>query len=247
MSWKIALAACVAIVFLVRQYSRDSKRQRSLRGGLFRDCMDLFPACKVIQDGLQFPVLTGRYKGFNIKLEPILDDMTIRKLPSLWLKVSLYAPVRFSGVFDLLVRPRGNEFYSPAFELPVEIKPPAGWPTDSMIRSDDPCCMPPEDALAKHMNLFDDLKMKELLITPRGVRLVYQCDQAERALYSVLRQCSFASSRLAPDLARRLLEAAISVYGSVAPEPTNVFVPEQKAVSEEESQRADLEQQVLVT
>ncbi|MGH6680420.1 MAG: hypothetical protein ACREDL_16170, partial [Bradyrhizobium sp.] len=196
---------------------------------------------------LQFPMLTGSYNGFDVKLEPVLDDMTIRKLPSLWLKVSLYAPVRYSGVFDLLIRPRGNEFYSPAFELPLEIKSPAGWPADAVIRSDDPCCMPPADELAKHLNLFDDPKMKELLITSRGVRLVYQCDQAERALYSVLRQCSFSNSRLAPDLARRLIEAAISVYGSVAPEPTHVFVPEQKATVEEESRCADLEQQVLMT
>lgn len=247
MSWKIALVACVAIIYLVRQYSRDRERQRSLRGELFRDCLDLFPACKVVQDGLQFPVLAGRYKGFNVKLEPVLDDMTFRKLPSLWLKISLYAPVRYSGVFDLLVRPRGNEFYSPAFELPVEIKPPAGWPADVVIRSDDPCCMPPADELAKHLNLFDDPKMKELLITSRGVRLVYQCDQAERALYSVLRQCSFANSRLSPDLARRLLDAAISVYGSVAPEPTHPFVPELKTAFEDELRDADLEPQVLTT
>lgn len=246
MSWKIALVACVAIVYLAHQYSRDRKRQRSLRGELFRDCMNLFSTCKVVQDGLLFPVLIGRYKRFNVKLEPVLDDMTIRKLPSLWLKVSLYAPVRYSGVFDLLVRPRGNEFYSPAFELPVEIKPPAGWPADAVIRSDDPCCMPPADELEKHLNLFDDPKMKELLITAHGVRLVYQCDQAERALYSVLRQCSFSSSRLSPDLARRLLDAAISVYGSVAPEPTQPFVPEAKAHFEEELRDADLEQ-VLMT
>jgi hypothetical protein len=156
--------------------------------------------------------------------------MTVRKLPSLWLKVSLYAPVRYTGIFDLLVRPRGNEFYSPAFELPVEVKRPEGWPADAIIRSDDPSRMPPAEALTDHLHLFDDPKMKELLIAPRGIRLVYQFDQAKRAHYAVLRQCHFAKRRLEPDLVRLLLEAAISIYQSVAAIPAQAVGARQQAL-----------------
>jgi hypothetical protein len=233
------LLACAAIVYLMHQYSRDRERQRSLRGAFFKDCMSLFPTCKVVQDDVQFPVLTGRYNGFAVKLEPILDDMTVRKLPSLWLRVSLYAPVPYAGVFDLLARPRGNEFYSPAYELPLEVRAPSGWPADAVIRSDDPEQMPPVATLAPHLHLFDDVKMKEMLVAGGGVRLVYQFDQAERAEYSVLRQSYFVKSRLTPDLARGLLEAATAIYQSVA------VVPAQTGTQAAEAEPGMRRQEVL--
>lgn len=216
MRWDILALGVAAILCLTWRYRRDRERQRKVRGGFFANCRALLELSEVTQDDVHFPVLTGRYDGLDVRLEPIVDDMTVRKLPSLWLKVSLIAPVRYAGAFDLLIRPRGTEFYSPAFDLPSEIRLPSGWPADAVIRSDDPAGMPPAETVAQHLHLFEDARMKELLIAPRGVRLIYQADQAERSKYAVLRQSEFSEGRLAPDLARRLLDAATSVYRSVA-------------------------------
>jgi hypothetical protein len=213
--WDILALGAAAILCLAWQYWRDRERQRKVRGAFFANCRALLERPEVTQDNLLFPVLTGRYEGLEVKLEPIVDDLAVRKLPSLWLKVSLIAPVRYAGAFDLLIRPRGTEFFSPAFDLPSEVRLPPGWPADAVIRSDDPASMPPAETLAQHLHLFEDARMKELLIAPRGVRLVYQADQAERSRYAVLRQSEFSEGRLAPDLARWLLDAATSVYRSV--------------------------------
>ena len=53
--------------------------------------------------------------------------------------------------------------------------------------------------------------MKELVITPRGVRLVYQAAQAERAEYLVLRQAHFTNNKADPALVRTLLDRAIAI------------------------------------
>jgi len=214
--WDIVTITVAAMLCLAWQYRRDRERMRRTRAGFFGECRALLERSTILQDDLQFPVLTGRYEGLDVRLEPMVDDMAIRKLPSLWLKISLMAPVRYAGAFDLLIRPRGAEFYSPAFDLPLEVRIPSGWPTDAVIRSDDPAEMPPAETVARHLHLFDDARMKELLIAPRGVRLIYQVDQAERSRYAVLRQSEFGEQSLAPDLARRLLDAARSVYRSVA-------------------------------
>jgi hypothetical protein len=66
------------------------------------------------------------------------------------------------------------------------------------------------------MHLFDDERMKELLVTRRGVRLVYQASQGERAYYMVLRQPEFGPARLPAELARRLLDEAIAILDSAA-------------------------------
>jgi hypothetical protein len=164
-------------------------------------------------------VLTGRYRGHEVRLEPIVDHMTMRKLPSLWLQVSLIAPVPYQGIFDLLVRPRGTEFYSPSIDLTHELRLPPGWPVDAALRSDDPARMPPLAVMAQHRYMFEDQRLKEMLVTPKGVRLVYQVQQAERAKYAVLRQIEFLDNALPPTLARRLLEATIAIRASLMTDP----------------------------
>ena len=65
------------------------------------------------------------------------------------------------------------------------------------------------------MHLFNDPKMKELVVTPNGVRLVYQAEEAERAHYMVLRHAKFTSSRLDKAIAKRLLDEAVALHNSM--------------------------------
>src|SRR5262249_25333507 len=156
-----------------------------------------------------------RYQGFDIRMEPVVDHMAARKLPSLWLKVSIVKPVSHRGVFDLLMRPQGLEFYSPSYALPHRVSLPSEWPKDAILCTNDAEAMPPLDAIQPHIHLFADPRMKELVIAPGGVRLVYQVDQGERSHYMILRQAKFAQTRLPRDLAEGLLDAAIKIYSSV--------------------------------
>jgi len=215
MRWDVLAVTAAALAGLTWLYRRDRERYRRLRGGFFALCLDLFERYRVVQDDVDFPVLTGRYRGHEVRLEPIIDHLTMRKLPSLWLQVSLIAPVPYQGIFDLLVRPRGTEFYSPSSDLPYELRLPPGWPADAQLRSDDPARMPPLETMAQHRYLFEDPRLKEMLVTPKGVRLVYQVQQAERAKYAVLRQIEFTDYTLAPSLARRLLEATLAIRRSL--------------------------------
>ncbi len=217
MRWDVAVAAAAALICLTWLYRRDRRRHGERRGAFFNDCLSLFEQYRVTQDDIYFPVLEGRYQGYTFRLEPIVDHVVFRKIPSLWLKITLVAPTRYRGVFDLLMRMQGSEFYSPFGELPERVTVPAGWPADAAIASDDPQAMPPLDVMAPHIRAFGDPRMKEMLVTPRGVRLVYQAEQAERVHYMVLRQIEFAAERLSAPLARALLNATVELYRSVAP------------------------------
>jgi hypothetical protein len=62
---------------------------------------------------------------------------------------------------------------------------------------------------------FDDPRMKELVITPLGVRLVYQAAQGERADYLVLRQARFTQAKVEAGLVQSLLDRAIAVAAAV--------------------------------
>jgi hypothetical protein len=209
-------ALLLALVALTWLYRRDAQRQRLQRAALFSRCLDLFQTYRVTQQGADFPQLAGTYRGFPIRLEPILDTVAWRKIPSLWLKVTVLAPNPQTGVLDFLVRPQGVEFYSLSDELPHRVRVPEGWPQHAILCTDDIARMPRLELIAQHMALFEDPKMKELLITPKGTRLVRQLWQAQRTEYLVLRQARFSGVHIEAALVECLMNAAIEISASLS-------------------------------
>jgi hypothetical protein len=196
-------------------YRRDARRQRQQRAALFAQCLELFQTYRVTQQGADYPTLEGTYRGLRVRLEPILDTVAWRKIPSLWLKVTVFAPNPQAGVLDFLVRPQGAEFYSPSETLPEQLRIPQGWPQHAILCTDDRARMPAVELITPHMAVFEDPKMKELLITPKGVRLVWQIWQAERAEYLVLRQAKFSGTEMDAAPVKHLLNAAIGISATL--------------------------------
>jgi hypothetical protein len=110
-----------------------------------------------------------------------------------------------------LVRPQGCEFYSPSGEMALRLAVPQAWPQHAILCADRRETMPSLDRLTSHMTAFEDPRTKELVVTPRGVRLVYQAAQGERADYLVLRQAKFAAKQVDPRLVSALLDRVIAI------------------------------------
>ena len=87
--YDIAALCVVAAVALWLIYRRDRARTKAARAAYFDDCSSLFEDCRIVQEGTDFPILEGRHRGRLFRLEPVVDHMAVRKLPSLWVKVSL--------------------------------------------------------------------------------------------------------------------------------------------------------------
>jgi hypothetical protein len=218
MEFRYDVAAICALfgIALWLIYRRDRARKMAIRRAYFDDCRSLFETCRIVQDGTDFPVLDGQYRGHPIRLEPVIDHMAVRKLPSLWLMVSLFGEFPIAGTIDFLMRPQNTEFYSPSADLPISLPIPPDWPQHALLRTDIENSPPPVALLAPSMSFFGDERAKELVVTPRGVRIVYQASQGERAYYMVLRQPEFGDARLPKELALRLLEQVVAVYNSGA-------------------------------
>jgi hypothetical protein len=212
----VAAFCGVAIVVLAWVYRRDRAKLRALRGAVFAPAYPLFESYRVTQQSVDFPELRGRYRGYDFHVDALVDMVTFRKLPSLWLRVSLLAPVPFRGTLDIMVRAQNVEFYSPANDLDYAIEAPAGWPLGAIVKTDDPDGMPPAERVDPHMSFFAAPKAKEILITPKGVRLVYQVDQGTRAEYLVLRSANFASPQVTAEVMVDLLDRAIALHQDLA-------------------------------
>lgn len=199
-------------------YRRDREAVRRRRASMFNGVLPYLQEPRLEQDDVGFPVLRGRYRGYDCKVEPVADHIGFRKLPTLWLLVTVRGRIRYSGIFDFLVRPENTEFYSPAHALSCRIDIPAPWPQYAVLSSDRPEAMPPPGIMAPHMRLFDDVKAKELLVTPRGVRIVYLANQGTRSHYLVLRSVTFEDLIIPPETVCRVLDAAIAVHHDLSEE-----------------------------
>ncbi|MGE0146994.1 MAG: hypothetical protein AB7R87_06375, partial [Parvibaculaceae bacterium] len=161
------------------------------------------------------PQLVGRYRDLPVRLQPVIDTLAIRKLPSLWLLATIPEPLPLIATFDLMMRPSGPTTFSNFDHLPVTLDRLPDLPLYAVVRTDDAGHVLPHHVAAPHLDVFADARAKELLITPKGLRLVWQVAEADRARYGVFRQAEFGEVALDAQLVRDLLDRLIALRKSI--------------------------------
>jgi hypothetical protein len=213
--WQTILGSLLAIVLaalLLRQIISAARRRRAEPGRLFSE------AGAVLENPSISPFstagvheLTGRYRGYDVQVKLIADTLAVRKLPALWLMVTLPGPVPVTATLDLMMRPTGPTSFSNFDHLPFTVQAPPGFPDHAVIRSDDPARMLPPAIISGHLAPFHGTAGKELLITPKGLRMVMLMAEADRARYGVFRQADFGDAVLDPGQLTACLESLIAL------------------------------------
>jgi hypothetical protein len=155
---------------------------------------------------LGYPRLVGRYRELPVQVHPVIDTLALRRLPALWLLVTVQSALPISARFDLMMRPNAPTTFSNFDLLPATLQLPAGFPQGAVVRTDDPERVLPAHILMPHLDVLEDARAKELLITPNGVRLVWLLAEANRARYGVLRDADFGDVDLDPTILQDLLD-----------------------------------------
>jgi hypothetical protein len=185
---------------------RDAGRSRAAARAAYLDaCLPLLERAERRLEPTGFPRLTGAWHGRPFDLRALPDTLTFRKLPALWLMVTLPAPMPVAATLDILRRPTGGEVFSAFDRLPVAVATPPGLPPDAALRSDDPAGLPPAEVLAPHLAALSDDRAKELVISPRGLRLVWLAEEADRGRYLLFRDAEMGQSPLAAGVVTPLL------------------------------------------
>jgi len=211
--WSIVLAASIALVVLLTVMQRRTRRTlKQRRASLFTASHGILDNYRITQAGIDYPEMQATYRGHAFHVDEVVDTLTFRKLPVLWLRVSLLAPLPGMATFDILVRSQNVEFYSPSAELPHRLESRPGWPADAMVRTDNQGRLPELAVLDRHIAMFQAPEVKELLITPKGVRIVRLLDQAKRAEYLVMRQAEFENAQVPAALLRDLMDRTIALH-----------------------------------
>ena len=200
---------------------RDHRRLRASRRGLLDACVGALDEVRLSHGGDDFPRISGRHRGRKVAVELIPDTMTMRRLPQLWLQVTLIGRVPVRSGVAALVRPAGYEFYSLTSTFHHVLDPPPGFPFEVIVRGEDAGAEAVLGAAAHTMAaILSDRQVKEVAITRNGLRVIRQAAEGRRGEHLLLRQAVFDDAEVAGrDLLELLAEldrllSALAVAGT---------------------------------
>lgn len=211
--WGVLAIATAGVVFVLL---RRAQAGRAVRRGAFLDVAALlFERVRIETTATGFPRLAGRHEGADFDIQVVPDTLSVRKLPTLWVLVSLPGPLSVTGTLDVLLRPTGMETFTNFSRLPIQVQGPPGFPPDCAIRTDAPGPVPFADILHDVMAAVDTDRLKEILVTPAGVRLVFLAEEADRGRYLLFRDAEMGRDPLPPARLAPFLAAAQALRGAV--------------------------------
>ena len=213
--WQSILGSILALglaALLVRHVLTVMARQKAAPAILFGPVMDLLQGPR-IEPGASFGAhkLIGRYRDLPVQVQTIVDTLNVRKLPSLWLMVTVPEPLPLAATFDMMMRPSGPSTFSNFDNLPVTVERHPDFPDTAVVRTDDPDHVVPAHVIAPHLGSFKKTRGKELLISPKGVRMVFQLSEGDRVRYGVFRQAEFGDVALDKAQLRDILDRLIAL------------------------------------
>lgn len=222
MAGPVFLKACMSLTFALgaallalalwlgqAQWQATAAR-RAARAGYFDRLTTLFDRVVVQVQPSGFARMTGTRNGIAFDLQAVQDSLTFRKLPALWVMVTIAQPMPVAATLDVMARPTGTETFSHFATLSQGIERPAFLPEGIALRSDNAAAVSPV-FLAAHAGVFDDPRVKELVISPKGLRLVMLAEEADRGRYLLFRDAEMGHDPLDPARISGMLETLLAL------------------------------------
>jgi hypothetical protein len=213
-----AIPVAAAWLALWMHLRARAKRRALARAGFLDQVAPLFSNLRTEIAPSGFPRLSGWHEGELFDLQVVPDTLTYRKLPALWLLVTLPVPLPVRATMDVILRPCGTEVFSRFRDLPVQVAAPPGFPADCAVRTDDPGAMPDAALVGQHIAQLDQTRLKEVVVSPKGCRIVWLAQEADRARYLLFRDAELGTGALAPDTLLPLLSALCALRDDLLPQ-----------------------------
>lgn len=207
----LAAAVGATAVWLAWTTVQAHNARKTARASYFRAVEPVFSKITTRVEPTGFARMTAHFEDAAFDLQAIPDSLTFRKLPALWVMLTLPAPMPVKATLDIMARPAGNEPFSHFVNLPQSLPCPPSLPDGTGLRSDDATGVPPLELIAPHLAVFADPKVKELVISPKGLRLVILADEAERGRFLIFRDAEVGTSPLPTERLTPLISTLLAL------------------------------------
>lgn len=202
-----------AIAFLLIFGRHEARVAAAARRSIIEPSLDVLSETKAEIDICGFPKMEGKFKGRAFRVSLVPDTLTFRRLPQLWLDVTLKRNMpTINGRLAILVRQSGADYFSLTDHLHDRLAPPENFPDVCLIKGDGPGARYILDRIAPYVAaLLRDPKFKEIAITPRGIRIMRQLAEGKRGDHLILRQIVFEGARLDPEDLEDVIAAVLEI------------------------------------
>jgi hypothetical protein len=186
------------------------KARKAARAGYFDAVANLFDRVVVQVQPSGFARLTAHKGAHAFDLQVVQDSLTFRKLPALWVMVTLPETLPVKAKLDIMARPSGNEPFSKFSGLPHSLERPDFLPDFVALKSDNAAAVE-AGYLKGYGRIFDDPRVKELVISPKGLRLVILAEEADRGRYLIFRDSEMGAEPIGANRILPLLETILAI------------------------------------
>lgn len=188
--------------------------RKANRAGYFSQSAALLIDKREQRQPTGFTRIAGRYQGLTFDLQAVPDTLTFRKLPALWVMVTLTDPQPLAGETHIMARASGLETFSTYAQMPLEVALPASFPPDCTLRCTDAEALPPPEVMAKLARIFADPKIKEAVLSPKGLRFVVLAEEADRTPYLIFRDAELGRTPLPAPRLQALLDSLVDLHAA---------------------------------
>lgn len=213
----IGVLGIIGVMLLVRAV-RAAPTRHLARATYLDLCVPLFTGVKKGMAETGFARLSGHYRGQMFDVQVVPDSLNLRKLPTLWLLVTLVDRVPVAGTYNVMLRATGIETFSKFGTLPELSNVPAKFPEGCTIRSDIPGPLPSAPVIARYLGGLDPARLKELVVAPTGVRVVWLVEEADRGRYLIYRDAEMGGQALSPVVLQPLMDGLCGLWAGLEAE-----------------------------
>ena len=195
-------------------FLRQGAVRKVARAGYLDPCLLLFEGARKGVADTGFARVSGRYRGKMFDVQPVPDSLNLRKLPCLWLLVTLVEPLAVPGRVQAMMRATGAETFSKFGDLAQQIALPPGYPEGCTIRTDG-AGLPDMVTLGRYMTGLDPARLKEVVVAPTGLRVVWLVEEADRGRYLLFRDAELGGQALHSEVLQPLMDGLCGLHGDL--------------------------------
>lgn len=216
----MTLGLAVLALWLLARLVRAGRARVAARAGYFAAVAGLFLDSRQRVEPSGFARMSGVWNGARFDVQAVPDTLTFRKLPVLWVLITLTEPMPVAGEVHIMARPGQDSIFSRFDQMPVTVALPPGFPAFCALRCSTAAALPDAALVAAQGALFASGVVKELVIAPQALRLVILADEAERGGYLLFRDAELGQVPLSPDQLIPHLRALLHLSADLAAKET---------------------------
>lgn len=206
--WLLAALVLVAAATLTWIHRRSVAAVKRDRLALFEDAQHVLDEHELVERGMDFPVLRGTFADHSVRIEPVVDTLSLRLAPVLRLVVTMRASLPGQPAVSVLQDETGQEFFSGHRDL-IRVRD-AGWPVDISVASATPDI--DREVLERLMAAVSaDPAIKQVRVSEHAARCVVRAGQGDLMTYRTTRRANLVGARVSPDVLLLALRTVVSV------------------------------------